>query len=179
MIAASYSSPFRALILSALLCVGLGVALVVELNAAAPAAQQPASTAPPAAAALPEISNRFTLPPLASFAEVVERPLFSSSRRPTATETQQHVDQPLSASLAGIVISASSSSIIVAHGDPPSLTRLKQGDELDGWSISAIEPNRVLFRRGSEEQQLKLHDAPGQVAGETPPKPEPTTKPRR
>lgn len=179
MIAASYSSPFRALILSALLCVGLGVALVVELNAAAPAAQQPASTAPPAAAALPEISNRFTLPPLASFAEVVERPLFSSSRRPTATETQQHVDQPLSASLAGIVISALSSSIIVAHGDPPSLMRLKQGDELDGWSISAIEPNRVLFRRGSEEQQLKLHDAPGQVAGETPPKPEPTTKPRR
>jgi general secretion pathway protein N len=178
-IAASYSSPFPALILSALLCAGLGVALVVELNAAAPVAQQPASTAPPAVAALPEISNRFTLPPLASFAEVIERPLFSSSRRPMATETQQHVDQPLSASLAGIVISASSSSVIVAHGDPPVLTRLKQGDELDGWSVSSIEPNRVLFRRGSEEQQLKLHDAPGQVAGETPPKAEPTSRARR
>jgi general secretion pathway protein N len=178
-IAASYSSPFRALILSALLCAGLGVALVVELNAAAPAARQAVSTAPGAAAALPEISNRFTLPPLASFAEVIERPLFSSSRRPTATETQQHVDQPLSASLAGIVISASSSSVIVAHGDPPLLTRLKQGDELDGWSVSSIEPNRVLFRRGGEERQLKLHDGPGQVAGETSPKAEPTNRARR
>jgi general secretion pathway protein N len=178
-IAASYLSPFRALILSALLCAGLGIALVVELNAAAPAAQQAASPAPPAAAALPEISNRFTLPPLASFAEVIERPLFSSSRRPTATETQQHVDQPLSASLAGIVISASSSSVIVAHGDPPMLTRLKQGDDLDGWSVSSIEPNRVLFRRGNEEQQLKPHDAPGQGAGETRPKSEPTSRARR
>jgi len=128
---------------------------------------------------LPEISNRFTLPPLASFAEVIERPLFSSSRRPMASETRQHIDRPLSASLAGIVISASSSSIIVAQGDPPLLTRLKQGDELDGWSVGSIEPNRVLFRRGSEEQQLKLHDAPGHVAGETSPKPEPTSRPRR
>jgi hypothetical protein len=96
-----------------------------------------------------------------------------------ATETRQHVDQPLSVSLAGIVISPSSSSIVVTHGDPPVLTRLKEGDELDGWSVGPIEPNRVLFRRGSEEQQLKLHDAPGQAAGETAPKPEPTSRPRR
>jgi type II secretory pathway component PulC len=173
------SNPLRQLFLSVLLCAGLGGVLIAELYAAPATERTPTSTASTAAASLPEISNRFTLPPLASFAEIVERPLFSSSRRPLASETPQRVDQPLSASLAGIVISNSSRSIIVSHGDPPVVTRLKEGDDLDGWSVGTIEPNRVLFRRGGDEQQLKLHDAPGQGAAEASPKPEPTTKPRR
>jgi general secretion pathway protein N len=130
---------------------------------------------------IPAAPSRFALPPLETFAEVTERPLFSSSRRPIAAETSAAVVQPLSASLAGIVISPSSSSIIVMHGDPPTLMRLKEGDDIDGWSIRSIEPSRVVLRRGAEEQQLKLHDtAPPQVATAAPaPKPDPAPKPRR
>jgi len=130
---------------------------------------------------IPAAPSRFALPPLETFAEVTERPLFSSSRRPIAAETSATVVQPLSASLAGIVISPSSSSVIVMHGDPPTLMRLKEGDDIDGWSIRSIEPSRVVLRRGAEEQQLKLHDtAPPQVATAAPaPKPDPAPKPRR
>lgn len=180
MIISSQSNPLRSLAASALLCAGLAVALVVELTATREA-NAPASTATlPSSAAVPKTPGRFTLPPLESFAEVTERPLFSSSRRPTAVDTPQSAErQPLSAILAGIVISGTSSSVIVSHGDPPVLTRLKTGDDLDGWSVTSIEPTGVVLRRNGEEQQLKLRDIPGQTAAEVAPKVEPAPRPRR
>jgi general secretion pathway protein N len=166
------STPLRSLTASALLCAALAVALVMELTTAgdadAPALTAPTTTPSPSGAA-PKTASRFTLPPLASFAETAERPLFSSSRRPTPVDAPQgSAEQPFSATLAGIVISTSSSAIIVSHGDPPVLTRLKQGDELDGWLITTIEPNRVVLRRDGVEQQLKLRDAPGSSVAAAP-----------
>ena len=183
MIAATQSGSVRVLGVASLLCVSFAAVMVLELSST-----DGAGASVPGAASLalhpaniPAVPSRFTLPPLETFAEVSERPLFSSSRRPISAETAAAVVQPLSASLAGIVISPSSSSIIVMHGDPPTLMRLKEGDDIDGWSIRSIEPSRVVLRRGAEEQQLKLHDtAPPQVANAAPaPKPEPAPKPRR
>jgi general secretion pathway protein N len=179
-IVSTQSNPLRSLVASALLCAALAAALVMELTTAgdadAPAVGAPPTSATPSAA-IPKTATRFTLPPLASFAEVNERPLFSSSRRPAAVDAPESAAQPFSATLAGIVISAASSSIIVSHGDPPVLTRLKQGDDLDGWAITAIEPNRVVLRRDGVEQQLKLRDVAGQAAVAAP-KIEPAPRPR-
>jgi hypothetical protein len=175
------SSP-RSLLALLLLCGGLAGAMAVELISASEAdwSAPEAATAPSLPSAnIPKTSSQFTLPPLESFAEIAERPLFSSSRRPPAIDAAQTVDQPFSATLAGIVISTSSRNIIVAHGDPPVLTRLKEGDNLDGWSVSSIEPNRVLFQRGSEERQLKLSDVPGKAAGQSTTTSEPTSKSHR
>jgi hypothetical protein len=120
------------------------------------------------------------LAPLRSFAEVTERPLFSSSRRPSEKETSKVADQPLSATLAGIVISSSSSSIVITHGDPPVLMRLKQGDQIDGWLVRSIEPARVLLqRRDGLEQQIKLHDAAGRTADEASARSERATRSHR
>lgn len=183
MIAATLSGSVRVLGAASLLCAGFAVLLALELRSTAGAdasVPNPANSTPHPGSILAPPS-RFTLPPPETFAEVAERPLFSSSRRPIAAEASSAVVQPLSASLAGIVISPSASSIIVMHGDPPTLMRLKEGDDLDGWSIRSIEPNRVVLRRGAEEQQLKLHDAASpQVATAAPaPKPDPAPKPRR
>jgi general secretion pathway protein N len=179
-IVSNQSQPLRLLLTATVLCAGLAGALVLELtsasNADAPASGAAAASSPPSVA-IPKTPNRFTLPPVGSFAEIAERPLFSSSRRPAAVDAPQSAEQPFSATLAGIVISASSSSIIVSHGDPAALTRLKQGDNLDGWSITSIEPNRVLLRRDGEERQLKLRDVPGQAVAAAP-KIEPASRPR-
>jgi hypothetical protein len=189
------SSPLRALVVSALLCVGLGAAMVFELSSAGDAdapALGTAAASPSPAAAIPKTPARFTLPPLESFAEVTQRPLFSSSRRPAAIDTPQSAEQPFSAKLAGIVISTQSSSIIVSHGDPPVLARLKEGDDLDGWLVTSIEPTLVLLQRDGVEQQLRLRDTPGTAVAVTPvaattmaatpmaatPKPEPAPRPR-
>ena len=180
MIGAHQSDLRRALVASILLCVCLCAAMAVELTSSGgPGALSDRADRTSRAPNALKVSSRFTLPPLETFAEVTERPLFSSSRRPEAVETPENVDQPLNASLAGIVISGSSSSIIVSHGDPPVLTRLKRGDQFDGWSISAIEANRVLLRRGDAQQQFKLHDVPGQAAAATSSRPETPNKPRR
>jgi type II secretory pathway component PulC len=165
------SSPLRSLVPAALLCAGLAAALVMELTSAGDtdtAASGAVTASSPPSVTIPRTPNRFTLPPWESLAEVTERPLFSSSRRPIAVDAPQSTDQPFSATLAGIVISASSRTIIVSRGDPPVLTRLKEGDDLDGWLVTSIEPNRVLLRRDGVEQQLKLRDAPGRTALATP-----------
>jgi general secretion pathway protein N len=180
MIIAGQPSPRRPLVAAALLCAGLAAALVLELASASDAnapAFGAASVSSPSSAAIPKTVNRITLPSLESFAEVTERPLFSSSRRPIAVDAPQNAERSFGATLAGIVISASSSTIIVSHGDPPVLTRLKEGDDLDGWSITSIEPNRVLLRRDGVEQQLRLRDAPGRAATAVP-KVEQAPKPR-
>jgi hypothetical protein len=165
------SSPLRSLAAAALLCAGLAAALALELtsagNADAPAPGTATAPVPPSVT-LSKASNRFALPPLETFAEVTERPLFSSSRRPPAIDAPQSTERSFGATLAGIVISASSRTIIVSHGDPPVLTRLKQGDDLDGWSITSIEPNRALLRRDGVEQELKLRDVPGHAAASAP-----------
>jgi general secretion pathway protein N len=169
------SSPLRSLAAAALLCVGLAAALVMELTSAGDAgipAPGAATVSSPPSVTIPKTPNRFTLPPLASFAEVTERPLFSSSRRPIAVDAPQSAERSFSATLAGIVISASSRIIIVSHGDPPVLTRLKEGDDLDGWSVTSIDPNRVLLRRDGVEQQLKLQDVPGRTAVAAPNRPQ-------
>jgi hypothetical protein len=115
--------PLRTLALPVLLCAGLAGGLVLEV-VGSPSPPSPAVTPPSRSAAPAEAATRFALSPLDSFAEVIERPLFSSSRRPSATDTPQSTDRPFSATLAGIVISKKSSSIIVAQGDPPVLMRV-------------------------------------------------------
>jgi general secretion pathway protein N len=171
-IGSSQANPLRTLFFSALLCAGLAAAVVLELTAAGDADAPAIGTAPPSPpspVAIPKTPNRFTLAPQESFVEVIERPLFSSSRRPTAVDAPESAEQPFNATLAGIVISSTSSSIIVSHGDPPVLSRFKEGDSLDGWSVTSIEPTRVLLRRDGAERQLKLRDVPGQAttAGQT------------
>jgi hypothetical protein len=166
-----------------MLCVGLAGALAVELSSAGGTEPpEPTATANMRAAggaAITAAPIGFTLSPLSSFTEVTERPLFSSTRRPSPKEARQNSDRPLGATLAGIVISGASRSIIVARGDPPVLTRLKQGDEIDGWSVRSIEPTRVLLQRGNDEQQIKFHDAPSRSAEEAAPKSETAPRTRR
>jgi hypothetical protein len=158
-------NPIRAFAASALLLAGLSGVMVVELNAT-PEAMSPdeKSAASAAPAALPAVSRGgFALPPLSSFAEVTERPLFSSTRRPATEEIAQAKDGNLGIRLAGIVTSPDASRVIVAHGDPPVLARLKEGDNIDGWSVRLIDANRVVLRRGDEDRQLTLHDVAVQI----------------
>ena len=36
------------------------------------------------------------------------------------------------------------------------LRKFDQGDELDGWTISDIQPTRVLLKKSNENRQLEL-----------------------
>jgi hypothetical protein len=61
---------------------------------------------------------------------------------------------PLAATLIGVTITGEERAALVAAGGPPRWLRI--GQELDGWRVLSIEPDRVHMRRGDEEALLRL-----------------------
>lgn len=135
------------------LCLGLGAIAANELAGAPVAPEQPA----PAAAKTPAASTpaAFNLPPVQRFAVVTQRPLFAPDRKP-----QQHANDAAGAwssfVLAGIIITPQSREALVLHGKPQTVAHIQEGQALEGWTITSIYPDRVVFRDGINEHELKL-----------------------
>jgi general secretion pathway protein N len=135
------------------LCLGFGAIAADEFLAAPVAREQPA----PAAAKTPAASTptSFTLPPLQHFAMVTQRPLFSPDRKP-----QQHADDTAGAwssfVLAGVIITPQSREALVLHGKPQTVAHIEEGQALEGWTVTSIYPDRVVFRDGLNEHEVKL-----------------------
>ncbi|HXP31513.1 MAG TPA: hypothetical protein VN832_10515 [Stellaceae bacterium] len=149
-----------------LLCGGLGWVIYVE-------AQQPME--PPAAPEARQAAVRsrpqdptFSMAPLNTYAEVVSRPLFSSSRRPAAGVPAS--DRPTAFTLVGIIISAADRHALVAHGVPPQIDRVSEGQNLDGWTVKSIEDNRIVLAQGDNEIEVKAAEKPG--PRQVPPRPQ-------
>ncbi len=125
-------------------------------------------TAPPAAIAatggqaapLPALPGQlsFAMPAADTFSTILERPLFSPTRRPPAegTVTIESSEPELEATLVGIIISAEEQIAIVKPTDGTRFARLSLGDSFHGWILESIEPNRVTFRRGEIEEHIEL-----------------------
>lgn len=144
--------------LLALLCVVLAAAVYDE-------ADRPAvvpSTVEPPPHRLPEASPAaaFSLPPLRSYGEVVARPLFSPTRRPSTAAAAAADSEAAAFTLIGIVISTHDRHALVEHGKPPRLARLAEGQSVDGWMLEAIKTDRLLFRRGASILEVKAKNGP-------------------
>ena len=159
------SSQHKLGILLGVACVALGALAATEIgDAPVTARDQP----PPAAAGkspATSTATTFTLPPLQRFGVVTERPLFSPDRKPA-----QHADDTAGAwssfVLAGIIITAQSREALVLHGKPQAVAHVQEGQALEGWTITAIDPDHVVFRDGPNEHELRLRPkaAPPDVA---------------
>lgn len=120
------------------------------------------------AAPLPALPDQpsFTMPPLDTFAAVVERPLFSPTRRPPeeGTVTIDVSEPELEITLVGVIISAEEQIAIIKPKDGSRLARLSLGDDYQGWTLDSIEPNRATFRRGDIAEHIQLiYDVPPPV----------------
>jgi general secretion pathway protein N len=141
-------------ILLVALSLGLGALAASELRTAPFTAQD---QGPSAAGKTPATSTpaAFALPPVQRFAIVTERPLFSPDRKPL-----QHADNTAGAwssfALAGIIITSASREALVLHGKPQSIAHIQEGQALEGWTVTSIYPDRVVFRDGLSEHELKL-----------------------
>jgi general secretion pathway protein N len=136
------------------LCLGLGALVATELgNSRGVAPDQASPAGKPAAAASTALS--FTLPPLQRFAVVTERPLFSPDRKPSqhATDTAGAWSSFI---IAGIIITPQSREALVLHGKPQTVAHVQEGQALEGWTVTAIDPDRVVFRDGLDEHELRL-----------------------
>jgi hypothetical protein len=111
--------------------------------------------APPAGAPAPSVD---ALPPLASYAAIVERPLFSPSRRPPpGAPATQGPSIESRYRLVGIVATGPRKKAFVAEG--AQRREIAQGDMLDGWTVSEIGQDRVKLTSPAGEAVLRLSPA--------------------
>jgi hypothetical protein len=133
---------------AAILCAVLAVWpwIVPPLPATRPLAAPPASTPSPALAALPLLTG---------YGAIVERPLFSRSRRPPAGAAAALGPSIESRyRLLGIVAAGPKKKAFVADG--ARRLDITEGDTLDGWTVKEIGPDRMVLASPAGEATLRL-----------------------
>jgi hypothetical protein len=147
-----------------LLCLGLGYVVYTELQSGPVelgAMAVPAERPEPAPAPSPEPA--FTLPPLADFAETLERPLFLPSRRPLAPD-EEAPNQTATVpgrnlfTLMGVIISPDERMAIMKRRKGGEILRVVEGQWTDGWLVEAILPDRIALRHGEETEEVEIKD---------------------
>jgi general secretion pathway protein N len=103
------------------------------------------------------------VPPLRRFTETLERPLFSSTRRPpeVAIVAAKPAPKaaPLNLILKGVIFSPQERIAIVApklDRRDQTILRLSVGATYQGWTLKEIAPKAATFRHGDAEEHLKL-----------------------
>jgi hypothetical protein len=106
--------------------------------------------------------SAFTMPPLASLREVVDRPLFSESRRPSPPEVPKEPPAKLpSLTLVGIFLSVDRRQALIERGQPPRVEWVSERQKLDGWTVEAIGPDRIVLVRTDARHEIVVKDRPG------------------
>jgi hypothetical protein len=158
--------------LLAILCVALVGVAVAELTGSDATTLDPSGAGALASSKIESTAPNagFSLPALGSFASVSERPLFSPTRRPAA-RSADNAGAWSSFVLAGIIITPQSREVLVSHGKPPTIAHLAEGQTIDGWTISAIYPDHVVFSDQFNEHELKLIDKTAPLPPQSAPPP--------
>jgi hypothetical protein len=138
--------------------------------------QQLEASAPPnrpaaEVAEVPEIPElpplpEFSMAPLISFSAVIDRPIFSRSRRAPeeAVVLAPTVSNTLNLTLKGVIYSEGERIALFAPKESKEVLRLTEGGSYQGWELFVVEPSRVRFRRGEREETLALvFDTPPSV----------------
>jgi hypothetical protein len=157
-------------------CAGAGALLAWELAQPLPGTTPALAAAEEPAAALaasgraPTVEAPPGLAPLATLREVVERPLFSETRRPVPPEAPKETapTKPLAASVLGIFLAPGARRAVLEVGQPPQVMRVGEGDRVEGWTVSRIASDSVELARGSARQEIRVKD---RSAKGGPPKP--------
>jgi hypothetical protein len=171
-IARSWSSPQAGAVIALfIVCLGLAGVIAAEVSTpslAVPEAPSQQSLAARAKGSANDGPMPFSLPPLQSFAAITDRPLFSQSRQPSPQGSDDSLGPWSSFVLAGIIISPTSREALILHGKPPTIVHVQEGQDIDGWLITSILPDRVVLRGGTTEHELKLIDKPDSPAPNAP-----------
>ncbi len=164
-------------------CLGLGVTwiwivlnpseLVVPVQSAAHAPMLPATTEP----------LQFTMPPSAAFSEIAARPVFIPTRRPipppaalsVATTPAPPPPPPppvpppeINMTLVGIMIGDKGRFALVRPAGSQTVTTLAQGQEIGGWRVFLILPDRIVLRAGATEAEVAFSRAHAHQPGAAP-----------
>ncbi|MCU0832881.1 MAG: hypothetical protein MUC77_00385 [Chromatiaceae bacterium] len=128
------------------------------------------------------------LKPLADREEyqvVVDRPLFSPTRRPLEDEPEQ-VEPEVAADgsldridLNAVLITPDETLAWVMDASSREVRRLRLGDELEGWAVRDILSDRLVLERQGQTNTLVLRDYARQPPPPVRPRPPPVRPPAR
>jgi hypothetical protein len=162
-------------IVLALVAAGCAAALYQQLGE--PAERTLAATTP-AAPTLPGLEEPvLVVPPLAAYAPVVERPLFSPSRRPPVAAAPSPAVAPARGgelTLRGVVLSPHKRIALIETEGAREPRWLAEGETLQGWTVEEVHAGHIVLSDAGATRQLALHweATPGTVtrrARSTPP----------
>ncbi len=115
---------------------------------------------------LPVETARPSLPPLSIFSAFVQRPLFTSSRRPPPVQ-EQAAPAPAAAPVAkgipdpdfrfvGTVIRRSRVLGLLAPKNGGDLVGVGVGDTVDGWTVRSLSGIDLVVQQAAEERHLRI-----------------------
>ena len=177
----------RSALLPFVLCLALGYLIYFEIGLAPtlPRADPADPLSPERVAALPD-RPVFAMPPIESFSEIAARPLFSESRRPPSPAAEPEPGQAAAPVvrrglfvLVGVVITSRTRLAIVRQRHAREAVRLVEGQQIEGWTVDSIQPDRVLFRQGAAVEEVRLDDSLAPPAPRRPKRRTPKERPER
>jgi hypothetical protein len=122
----------------------------------------------------------FSMPPSSAFSEVLARPVFSPIRRPGA---QAGALAPSSSfTLVAIIIAPGDRHALLGFGQPAKIVRVSEGQDVGGWTVEAILPEKVVVRHADAREEVKARDGMRNAGSATPIRPaagSPAKPPRR
>ena len=149
----------RAPLLLFFLCLFLGIFVYLQASNDR-AGPMTAAIKPAKIPALPA-AQAFQMPPIEDFGETLDRPLFSKIRRPPPPEPDAPAEEPkkkqtVKVRLAGVVISPKERVALVQGPRGREITRLREGQEIEGWVLEAILADRIVLRFGELREEVKI-----------------------
>lgn len=154
-------------------CAALGTGAWQEIRQPPlPLPEAIAVNAPAEPAAVVASAPAFRIAPVGTFGQVITRPAFSSSRRPPRPKPPEPVAVQKPApvvlvpvaepqvTLVGIVIGGGKSIAMVRKAGAEELLRLGKGEELDGWQVEGVLPDRLVLSHGGKLLEFELTEAP-------------------
>lgn len=152
----------RAPILLFFLCLFLGIFLYLQASSdrSGPTTIGIAAVKPAKIPALPA-AETFSMPPIEDFGETLDRPLFSKIRRPPAPAPDAPAQEPekkqkVKVRLAGVIISPEERVALVQEPRAREITRLRVGQEIEGWVLESILADRIVLRFGEVREEVKI-----------------------
>lgn len=114
----------------------------------------------------------FIAPPLTSFNEITERPLFTEGRLPPEKPAEEVAVKipvtPLRLSLEGVVITPQSRIAVITDLQTNELLRLAEGMSHSDWKVTKVEKDTVTITRGKQETILALQPEEEPAVGREP-----------
>ncbi|MFO1353060.1 MAG: type II secretion system protein N [Gammaproteobacteria bacterium] len=153
---------YRANVLLALFCLGMAGVIGVEWLHPPPLVQPLTvkPTKPPPVSSEQPVAS-FKIAPLSEYAEIIERPLFYTSRRPEEPEVAEAPapappPEEVALTLIGVLVTPQSTTALVQNDETGKVSMLKAGDAVENWQLETIKADSVVLRQGETAKDLPL-----------------------